>query len=103
MKKLLLFLFGVIILMGAIDASAQITVQIGTATTTTATTEASPVCNWYRNYRMQFVFLKSELNAVGITCPHDLDQIQFNVTGLPTYAFPNYTRSEERRVGKDGK
>ncbi len=72
-------------------SKAQVTIQVGTATTVTGGTIVSPVNNYWRNYRIQILYTVAELNALGILCPQTLDQIGFNVVGLPTVALPNWT------------
>ena len=72
------------------SAFAQTTIQIGTGTGITGTTTPSPVNIYYRNTHHQILYLTSEINAQGVSGQQILDQIQFNVTGLPIYAMPNY-------------
>ncbi|RYE19206.1 MAG: hypothetical protein EOP51_20380, partial [Sphingobacteriales bacterium] len=73
------------------EVSAQTTIQIGTGTASTGTTTPSPVNIYFRNTHHQILYLKSEINAQGINGPQIFDEIQFNVTGVPIYAIPNYT------------
>lgn len=90
MKRLItLFLFFIACFSSTVNG--QVVVQVGTGTSTTTTTTASPVNNWYNNYRMQILYTVAELNALGITGAQSLDQIGFNVIGLPVSSFPNYT------------
>jgi gliding motility-associated-like protein len=75
----------------SVASFSQVTIQIGTSTSVTGTTTPSPVNIYYRNSHHQILYTKAEINALGINGPQSLDLLEFNVTGLPTYALPNYT------------
>ena len=91
MKRIVTCLVLLIAVFSSILSDAQVTVQIGLGTGSTASTIPSPSSVYYRNSRLQILYKKSEINAAGITGPQILDQIQFNTTALPLYAMPNYS------------
>lgn len=63
---------------------------LGTGTSGTGTTTASPINVWYKSLHGQSVYTKAELNAAGIMGEHVITHIGFNVTGLPERVMPNY-------------
>lgn len=65
-------------------------VIIGSGTSATGTTTASPISVYYHSLHGQSVYLASELAAAGVVGPISITQIGFNVTGLPTLAMPNF-------------
>ncbi len=71
-------------------AVLPIEATIGSGTGSTGTSAASPINVWYKSLHGQSVYTKAELNAVGVIGPTIINQIGFNVTGLPDYAMPNF-------------
>jgi subtilisin family serine protease len=65
-------------------------VVIGSGTSSTATTGASPINVYYQSLHGQAVYTAAELTAAGLTGPIDITQLGFNITGLPTLAMPNF-------------
>ncbi|MDD4034916.1 MAG: C25 family cysteine peptidase, partial [Candidatus Cloacimonetes bacterium] len=65
-------------------------VVIGTGTNSTSTSTASPINIWYKSLHGQSVYTAAELNAAGIVGASTLNEIGFNITGLPAYAMPNF-------------
>jgi multisubunit Na+/H+ antiporter MnhC subunit len=65
-------------------------VIIGTGTTSTGTTTACPVNQYYRSLHGQSVYTAAELNAAGVVGPINITQVGFNITGLPAQAMPNF-------------
>ncbi len=65
-------------------------VIIGTDTTTTGTTTASPINLYYKSLHGQSVYTAAQLNAAGLFGPVNITQLGFNITGLPTAAMPNF-------------
>ncbi|MGI6198171.1 MAG: C25 family cysteine peptidase, partial [Candidatus Cloacimonadaceae bacterium] len=65
-------------------------VVLGTGTSSTGTSVASPINVYYQSLHGQSVYTKAELNAAGVIGPIYITQIGFNITGLPTKAMPNY-------------
>ncbi len=65
-------------------------VIIGTGTSSSGNTTASPINVYYQSLHGQSVYLASEFTAAGITGPISITHIGFNVTGLPTLAMPNF-------------
>lgn len=68
--------------------SASLTATLGTGTLTNSSTGyPAPYGNWYNSAKHQFLFLASELTAMGIT-GGKIDQLDFNVSqinGITTY------------------
>ena len=65
-------------------------VVIGTGTSSTGNYDACPISVWYQSLHGQSVYTKAELNALGVVGPININQLGFNVTGLPAQAMPNY-------------
>ncbi len=63
---------------------------IGTGTSVTGSTTASPVNIYYKSLHGQAVYTKAELNAVGVFGPIDITQIGFYVNSAPSLAIPNF-------------
>lgn len=63
---------------------------IGTGTSATGTSEASPINVWYQSLHGQAVYTAAELNAAGIVGPVNINQIGFNIVALPTKTMPNF-------------
>ncbi|PZF70997.1 T9SS type A sorting domain-containing protein [Taibaiella soli] len=72
------------------SAKAQ-TIQIGTGTTVTGYTSASPVNNYFNYEHVQYLFTAAEINALGIVGPQLIDSIGFNVVVAPATALAGYT------------
>ncbi len=66
-------------------------VVIGSGTTATTTTTASPVNIYYKSLHGQSVYTKAELNAAGVFGPIDITQIGFYVSSVPSLALPGFT------------
>jgi len=65
-------------------------VIIGTGTSSTGTSAASPVNVYYQSLHGQSVYTAAELNAAGIVGPINITQLGFNITGLPTKTMPSF-------------
>jgi hypothetical protein len=65
-------------------------VIIGSGTSATGTTAASPINVYYQSLHGQAVYTAAELTAAGITGPVNITQIGFNITALPTKTMPNF-------------
>jgi len=63
---------------------------IGTGTSSTGTSEASPINVWYQSLHGQAVYTAAELNAAGVAGPINITQIGINITALPTKTMPNF-------------
>lgn len=85
------YVAALLLMFGFIEPAKAQSVQVGTGSNVTSTTEASPVNIYYRSMHIQFMYTAAELNALGISGPQILDSIGFNVVGAPSYALPNYT------------
>jgi len=72
---------------------SQTTITLGSGTSETATTDASPVNNYYKSARLQIVYTAQELWDAGWTAgtPGDISQLGVYVTQVPDNALPNYT------------
>jgi len=68
----------------------QTEVVLGSGTSSTSTTDASPVSVYYKSLHGQMVYTAAELNSAGITGPRLITQIGFNVTGLPAISMPDF-------------
>ncbi len=78
-----------LLMLGSGMLEAQ-TIVVGTATGSNPTSGASPINIWYRSMHYQTVYTAAELTSAGASAGTIL-QLGFNITGLPTYALPNYT------------
>jgi subtilisin family serine protease len=65
-------------------------VILGTGTSVTGTSTASPINIYYKSLHGQSVYTAAELIAGGVTGPINITQIGFNVVTLPTLALPNF-------------
>ncbi len=63
---------------------------IGTGTSATGNTAASPINVYYKSLHGQSVYTAAELTAAGITGPINITQLGFNITNLPTIAMPSF-------------
>ncbi len=73
-----------------IGCSSPLTAVVGAGTATNSATDwPAPYGNWYTSAKQQFLFKASELIAAGIT-GGKIDQIDFNVTSIPTSAITTY-------------
>jgi len=63
---------------------------IGTGTSSTGTSEASPINVWYQSLHGQAVYTAAELNAAGVAGPINITKIGINITALPTKTMPNF-------------
>lgn len=63
---------------------------IGTGTSATGTTTASPVNIYYKSLHGQAVYTRAELNAAGVFGPIDFTQIGFYVNSVPSLALPSF-------------
>ncbi len=63
---------------------------IGTGTSITGTSTASPVNIYYKSLHGQSVYTAAELNAAGIYGPVDILQLGFYIASSPVYALPNF-------------
>src|SRR5688572_1532606 len=73
-----------------LSLQAQITIQLGTGTTASANTEASPVNGYYNWMHYQTVYTAAEINAMGISVASTIDSIGYFVTVVPAGGVPNY-------------
>lgn len=65
-------------------------VIIGSGSSSTSTTTASPINVYYQSSHGQTVYTAAELNAAGLAGSAMITGLGFNVTGLPAHAMPNY-------------
>lgn len=65
-------------------------VVIGSGTSSTDTSTASPINVYYQSLHGQAVYTAAELNAAGIVGAATITHLGFNVTGLPSRVMPNY-------------
>jgi subtilisin family serine protease len=65
-------------------------VVIGSGTGSNGVTDGAPINVYYQSLHGQSVYTAAELNAAGVFGPVQINQIGFNVTGLPSLAMPNY-------------
>src|SRR4026207_1633039 len=83
-RRLLLFLF--LVLLFARNVYAQVDFAIGTGTTGNAnTTYPCPLQDYYEGSRMQYLYRASELSAAGMG-PGNILGIKYNVISLATSA-----------------
>lgn len=101
MKQLnkLMTLVVILLMLGSSSLEAQ-TITVGTGTTSSGTSIASPINIWYRSLHYQTVYTAAELTAAGATAGSIL-QMGFDVTGVPTYALPNYTIQMKHTTAAD--
>ncbi|MFY8021057.1 MAG: hypothetical protein ACOVP1_07665, partial [Bacteroidia bacterium] len=72
-----------------IKSEAQL-ITVGTGTVVQATTGATPYGTLYEDGRVQYLILKSELTALGITSQAQISSLAFNVVGLPNPALNGF-------------
>ncbi|MEP6675968.1 MAG: GEVED domain-containing protein [Ferruginibacter sp.] len=70
-------------------ATAQL-ITLGTGTTASANTEASPISGYYNYIRYQTVYTKAEINAAGITSAGNITSLAYFVTAVPAGGVPNW-------------
>lgn len=83
---------------GDSDASNTVTatpevitsVTIGTGTTATGTSEASPINIYYESLHGQSIYTAAELNAAGMIGAQNITQLGFYVVTVPSLALPNF-------------
>lgn len=63
---------------------------IGTGTSTTGTSEASPINIYFESLHGQSVYTASELLAAGVTANASITQLGFYVNSVPSLALPNF-------------
>lgn len=66
------------------------TVTLGTGTSVTANTTASPINVYYQSLHGQSVYTATELNAAGVVGPATITQLGFNISSLPNLTMPNF-------------
>jgi hypothetical protein len=71
-------------------ALGQVSIQLGSGTSVTSSTESSPVNIYYRSLHAQVVYTASEIAAAG-GVPGRISQLGFYVETSPLYAMPDYT------------
>lgn len=67
-------------------------VQVGTSETSSGPYDPGPFNQYYRRYTMQLMYKKDQILASG-GAAGIIDELRFNLTGLPTYGLPDYTIS----------
>ncbi|MDD3097753.1 MAG: agmatine deiminase family protein, partial [Candidatus Cloacimonetes bacterium] len=65
-------------------------VVLGSGTSSTGTSDASPINVWHMSSHGQSVYTAAELNAAGIFGPVEISQLGFNITMLPALAMPDF-------------
>ncbi|MDY0337553.1 MAG: S8 family serine peptidase, partial [Candidatus Cloacimonadaceae bacterium] len=63
---------------------------LGSGTSTTGYSNASPINTYYRSLHGQSVYTKAELHSAGISGPINITQIGFDVVTLPNLALPSF-------------
>lgn len=87
--KLILSLITLFCFLGINNVQGQL-IQLGTGTTTSGNTEASPVNGYYNFTHYQTVYTAAEINGAGITGPAMINSIAYYVTAVPAGGLPNY-------------
>ncbi|HOJ05854.1 MAG TPA: BNR-repeat neuraminidase N-terminal domain-containing protein [Bacteroidota bacterium] len=94
LRKGLLGMALLFLLSGASFAQGVL-VTLGTGTSTTGTSAASPVNTYYRSMHIQFVYTAAEINTAlsPLTGPRDLAKIGWRIASAPTtyVPLPSYT------------
>jgi len=83
-------LFSVLTLFTLQSIHAQV-IQLGSGTTTSSITTATPVNTSSRRQVCQFIYTAAEINAAGTSGANTLSQLGFYVTNEPLYTIPGYT------------
>ncbi len=65
-------------------------VILGSGTSSTTTSTACPVNQYYRSVHGQSVYTAAELNAQGVYGPITITHLGFNITALPAQTMPNF-------------
>nr|HPR58582.1 fibronectin type III domain-containing protein [Bacteroidales bacterium] len=91
MRKVTSLFTALLFLAAGLWGQTTVTLGDGTAANTT-TAHPTPYGTYYKNHRVQYLILASELNALGITGPSYISAIGFNVQNVNTCSpMPNYT------------
>jgi hypothetical protein len=91
MYKMQVLLIGILLAVGfCIPALAQTTITIGTATSVTGASQASPINISSRSLRGQMVVTKAELNAAGVYGTSVITQLGFYIASPPAHALPSF-------------
>jgi hypothetical protein len=92
MTKKIIFLFLMIVFGTNLFVNAQGTITIGTGTAANSTTvHPTPYGTYYKNHRVQYMYLASELAAAGLVSGN-ITAIAFNVSNLNLCSsMPNFT------------
>lgn len=88
---LILTVLVILILAAMACLQAQTTVTLGSGTSYTGATEASPINIHYRSLRGQMVVTADELAAAGLSGFQILTSIGFNIHEAPLYALPDFS------------
>ncbi len=91
MKQLLIFKMLVFFLVTSIFGQTTGTVEIGSGTLTNSTTvHPTPYGTYYKNHRVQYLYLASEMSAAGLVAGN-ITSIAFDVAALNTCSpMPNF-------------
>lgn len=73
-----------------VTAGIALEATLGTGTTSTGTSAASPINVFYKSSHGQSVYTAAELSAAGIVGPIHITQLGFDVAGVPLYNLPNF-------------
>lgn len=73
-----------------ITSAAPSEVSLGTGTSTTGISEASPINIWYQSLHGQSVYTAAEINAAGMSGPVEITKIGFYIASAPVRALPNF-------------
>jgi len=84
------FVLAVALLLISLSSKAQL-LTIGTGTVAQGTTGQTPYGTLYEDGRVQYLILKSELVAAGLTGPANFTSLGFDVTAVPTQALGGFT------------
>ncbi|MBK6948167.1 MAG: hypothetical protein IPH16_09025 [Haliscomenobacter sp.] len=79
---------------------AQSTIQLGSGTTTTSTTGASPINIYYASSHLQIVYTAAELTAAGARAGR-IQKLGFYIESAPGYNLPNFTLKLKHTTATD--
>jgi hypothetical protein len=70
--------------------TAPTEITLGTGSSATGASEASPINVWYRSSHGQSVYTAAEINAAGVSGPINITQVGFYISTSPNVPLPNF-------------
>jgi len=90
LMKLIPILIMFIVMYTSLQSQTATTITLGSGTSQSGAYDPSPANVFWESRHLQFVYTKSEINAQGISGPHLLKSIAFNVSQVADKTHSNY-------------